>query len=40
VFDEDMRRDHEAQIRAGFTMSSWKDTSEAMYRTIRAMTTE
>jgi glycosyltransferase involved in cell wall biosynthesis len=40
VFDEDMRRDNEAQIRAGFTMSSWKDTSEAMYRTIRAMTTE
>jgi glycosyltransferase involved in cell wall biosynthesis len=36
MFDESMRRDHEARIRAGFTTSSWKDTAEAMYRTIRA----
>ena len=40
VFDEAMRRDNEARIRACFTTSSWKETSEAMYRTIRAMTTE
>jgi glycosyltransferase involved in cell wall biosynthesis len=40
VFDEAMRRDNEARIRAGFKTSSWKDTSETMYRTIRAMITD
>lgn len=40
VLDESMRRDNEARIRHRFTMTTWKDTAEAMYRTIQATTGE